>query len=115
MPRIAKLTWLALACPLVTWAQTTSPSGTPVQIVVTLGHHYGGELPTLTRDDLIVTQVFDPLPIINVAPLRGDRAGLDLFMLVDESSNDDPGSKFEELRRFIRSQASTTAVGVAYI
>jgi hypothetical protein len=115
MSQIAKLTYLALACPLVTLPQTTSSSGTPVQIVVTLGHHYGDERPTLTRDDLIVTQVFEPLPITNLVPLSDDRAGLELFVLVDDSSNGEPGSKFEELRRFIGSQASTTAVGVAYI
>ena len=36
-------------------------------------------------------------------------------MLVDNCSNCEPGTKFEELRRFISSQPSTTSVGVAYI
>ena len=115
MSRIAKLAALALACPLLTWAETKSPTGTPVQIMVTIGHHYGHEPPVLTRDDLVVTQHYEPLPVTNLVPLRGDRAGLELFVLVDNCSSCEPGSKFEELRRFIGSQPPTIAVGIAYI
>ena len=115
MPKIAKLAWLALANPLFTWAQTAAVADTPAEMVVTIGHYYGHLPPALTRDDLTVTQPFDPLAITNLIPLRGDRAGLELFVLVDNCSNCEPGSKFEELRRFIDSQPSTTAVGVAYI
>lgn len=115
MSKIAKLASLALACPLFIWAQTNSRAGTPAQIIVTIGHHYGQVPPTLTRDDLIVTQRYEPLPITNLVPLRGERAGLELFLLVDNCSNCEPGSKFQELSHFITSQPSTTAVGVAYI
>jgi len=83
--------------------------------MVTIGHHYGHELPLLTQDDLTVTQRFDPLPVTNLIPLRGDRVGLDLFLLVDNCSSCEPGSKFEEVRHFIESQLPTTAVGIAYI
>lgn len=100
MPKIARLAWLALGYPLFARAQTTSAAGTPVQMMVTVGHHYGHEPPALTRDDLIVTQQYEPLPVTNLVPLRGDRAGLKLFVLVDNCSSCEPGSKFEELRRF---------------
>jgi hypothetical protein len=106
---------MALACPLVALAQTPLAAGTPVQIMVTVGHHYGRELPLLTQDDVIVTQRFDPLPVTNLISLRGDRAGLELFLLVDNCSSCEPGSKFEEVRHFIDSQLPTTAIGVAYI
>jgi len=115
MSSIAKLAALALACPLLTWAETKSPTGTPVQIIVTIGHHYGHEPPVLTRDDLVVTQHYEPLPVTNLVPLRGDRAGLELFVLVDSCSSCEPGSKFDELSRFINSQPPTVAVGIAYI
>jgi len=115
MSKNVGLAWLALACPLFTWAQTTSAQGTPAQILVTVGHHYGHEPPVLTRDDLTVTERYEPLTVTNLTPLRGDRGGLELFLLVDNCSNCEPGPKFEELRRFIGSQPSTTAVGVAYI
>ena len=115
MPKIAKLVALALACELFAWAQTAVPAGTPVQMTVTIGHHYGHVPPTLTKDDLTVTQHYEPLTVTRLIPLRGDRAGLELFLLVDNCSSCEPGSKFEELSRFISSQPPTTAVGVAYI
>lgn len=115
MSKIAKLALLALACSWLTWAQSKSPAGTPVQMIVTVGHHYGKVPPVLTKDDLIVTERYQPLPVTKLIPLRGDRAGLELFVLVDHCSNCEPGSKFEELSHFITSQRPTTAVGVAYI
>jgi hypothetical protein len=115
MHKVMTAAWLALACPLVTSAQAAPPAGTQAQMVVTVGHYYGHESPVLTQDSLVVTERFDPLPITSVVPLRGDRAGLELFLLVDNCSNCEPGSKFEELRRFIGAQLATTAVGIAYI
>jgi hypothetical protein len=115
MSKIAKLASLALACPLFCWAQTQPPAGTPAQMIVTVGHHYGHVPPVLTKDDLTVTQHYEPLAVTDLIPLRGDRAGLELFLLVDHCSNCEPGSKFEELSHFITSQPRTTAVGIAYI
>lgn len=115
MSKIVNLACFALAFPLSSWAQTTSSPGTPAQMMVTVGHHYGHVPPVLTRDDLIVTQHYEPLAVTNLTPLRGDRAGLELFLLVDNCSNCEPGSKFEELSHFINSQPSTTSVGIAYI
>lgn len=122
MSKIAKLASLALAGPLFLWAQSASPSGsavqmpgTPVQIIVTIGHHYGHLPPTLTQDDVIVTQHYETSPVTRLIPLRGEYAGQELFLLVDNCSNCEPGNKFEELSQFISSQPSTTAVGVAYI
>ena len=115
MSKIAKLASLAFACPLFIWAATQPPAGAPAQIIVTVGHHYGSVPPVLTKDDLAVTQHYEPLTVTDLIPLRGDRAGLELFLLVDHCSNCEPGSKFEELSQFIRSQPPTTAVGIAYI
>ena len=86
-----------------------------MDIVVTLGHANGTERPVLTRDDFTVSQHYDPLPVTNLVPLRGAGAELELFLLIDNCSSCEPGSKFEELRHFISSQPSTTSVGVAYI
>ena len=114
MSKLPTAAWLAFACPLLLSAQT-QPAGVTTKMLVTVGHYFGHEPPVLTKNDLTVKQQFDPLPITNLVPLRGDRAGLELFLLVDNCSNCEPGTKFEELRRFITSQPATTAVGVAYI
>ena len=111
MRKIGEYTLLMVACALAAWGQSTVPA----QMVVTMGHSYGNEPPLLTANDLIVTQNHQPLTITGLTPLRGDRAGLELFILVDNCSSCEVGSKFDELRRFITAQPSTTSVGVAYI
>lgn len=111
MRKISEYTLLMFACSLAAWGQSTVPA----QIVVTMGHYYGSEPPLLTANDLLVTQNHQPLKITGLTPLRGDRAGLELFILVDNCSSCEVGSKFDELRRFITAQPSTTSVGVAYI
>jgi len=73
----------------------------PAHIVVTTGHYYGEEPPILTASDLSVTQNGIPRTITSVIPLRGDRAALELFVLVDNCSSCEVGPKFDELRRFI--------------
>lgn len=119
MSNITKLASLALVCPLFVLAQSAAspgaPAGTPAQMIVTVGHHYGHVPPVLTKDDLMVTQRYEPVAVTNLIPLRGERARLELFLLVDHCSNCEPGSKFEELSQFIRSQPPTTTVGIAYI
>lgn len=123
MNKIAKLVLLGVAGPLLMWAQISPrvalpsqpPAGVPVKMLVTVGHHYGQAPPVLTKEDLIVTERVDPLPVTQLVPLRDEHAGLDLFLLVDNCSNCEPGSKFQELSHFILSQPATTAVGVAYI
>ncbi len=112
---LAKLASIAFACPLFIWAQTAPPASTPAQMIVTIGHHYGQIAPTITKNDLTVTQHYEALPITNLVLLRGDRAGLELFVLVDNCSSCEAGTQFEELSRFIASQPSSTKIGVAYI
>lgn len=115
MHRLAAVFSVACLFPLLGASQSARAGSATVRMVVSVGHLYGGQPPLLTRDDLTVTQQIDSLPVVNVIPLRGERAALDLFVLVDHCSDCDPGSKVEELRHFISSQPPSTAVGVAYI
>jgi len=115
MLNIYRFSGLMLSCSLLAWAQNPSPAGHPAQMVVTTGHSYGHQSALLTAADLTVTQHYEAVPITRVVPLRGDRAGIEMFVLVDNCSNCEVNSKVEELRRFISSQPPTTAIGVAYI
>lgn len=113
MKTIGKIGSLLMAFPLLALAQNPS---VPAHMLVTIGHHYGHEPPVLTRADLTIgTSQYEPLAITNLIPLRGARAGLELFILVDNCSSCEAGTKFQELSRFISSQPSTTAIGVGYI
>jgi hypothetical protein len=114
MNRSTRLAWLAFVCPLLTSAQSPAPA-VPVRMLVSVGHYHSDRSPTLRRDDLIVTLHDELIRVTNLTPLRGERGALQLFALIDNCSNWEPGYRFEELRRFILSQPSTTAVGVANI
>ncbi len=103
------------ACFLTANAQAPPPEGVPARMVITLGHHYGHVPPVLTKDDLIVQQQITPLRITNLTSLQGSQADLELYVLVDNCSSCEAVSQFEQLRKFIASQPSSTTIGVAYI
>jgi hypothetical protein len=106
--RIFGLTFLI---PIALLAQDKSLS-VPIQITVSAGHFYTEQAPVLTRDDLTVRQGFEEVPIVSVTPLHG---AIEIFLLIDHCSSCEPGTKFDELRRFIVAQPPETSFGVAYI
>ena len=114
MNKARRFIWLMSACALFTWAKD-APTGPQVETIVTIGHIYGQKPLLLGPQDLVITQHYEQRAARNLIPLRGDWAGLELYLLVDNCSNCEPGNKFEELRRFIESRPATTAIGVAYI
>ena len=114
--RIVQRVLLVLsACSVFALAQSTPPAGTPARVLVTIGHHYGHPPAVLTKQNFMVFEQYDPRPVVDLIPLRSGRAGLEIFLLVDNCSNCEVGSKFEELSKFIRAQPPTTSFGVAYI
>ena len=87
----------------------------PVQMVVTAEPLYGSGIPLINLGDIRVLQDQTSLPVTELVPLQGDMAGLELYILIDEKVNPSAAARFDEIRRFISSQASTTAVGIAYM
>src|SRR5690242_2336 len=72
-------------------------------------------MPEVNREDVIVRQDKDRLQVTGWTPARGDRAGLDLFIMIDDASNPSLGSQLDDLRAFISAQPPTTSVGVGYM
>ncbi len=103
-----------VACPLCAWAQNPSPGVTP-RMIVTVGHFGIHDTQVPLPTDLILTSKAEALPITSLTPVRGDQANLELYLVVDNCSNCEVGTKFEELRSFIQAQPATTTMGVAYI
>ncbi|WP_031497800.1 hypothetical protein [Bryobacter aggregatus] len=87
----------------------------PVQLVVTAEEIHGSELPSIGKSDVRVLQGGTMKEALDWAPFRGEMAGLDLYILIDERGDPGAVTRFEELRRFISSQPPTTAIGVAYM
>ncbi len=101
---------------LMAAGQHVSPPAQTGRLIVTIGHHYGHEPPMLRAEDILVkTPEYDTLLVTSLVPLKGDRAGLELYIVVDNCSSCEAGTKFQELSRFIASQPATTSVGIAYI
>lgn len=108
---------LGLATPHSASAQDKNAAqpGVPVQMVVTVQARKGKTVPEVTKEDAMVHQGRDRRQTLDWVPLQGERAGLQLFLLIDDSANFSLGSKLDEIRDFIQAQPASTKVGVAYM
>ena len=100
--------------PLLT-AQESPATGTPVHMVVTAEARHGADVPVIQKEDVMVYQGRDRVKTTDWIPLQGDRAELELFLLLDDAAGSSLGSQLEDLRRFINSQPATTRIGVGYM
>jgi hypothetical protein len=106
---------LALRAPSLSAQQAASSGGVPVRVVVTVEARHGKEIPVISREDVMVHQGRDRAQVTGWLPLQGDRAGLELFLLLDDASDMSLGSQLDDLRRFINAQPATTAISVGYM
>jgi hypothetical protein len=111
---------LAPVCFLLTglpsFAQQPSESGgVPVNMVVTVESRHGEHPPAVDREDVMVYQGKTRDKVTSWVPAQGDHAQLELFILLDDSSDPNLGSQFDDIRQFINAQPATTKVGVAYM
>lgn len=106
----------ALSIPhAVSAQQKEATTGTPVQIVVSVEPKHGNEIPTITQQDVLVYQGHDRRPVTGWVAATGDRAGLALAILIDDSAGFSFGSQMEDIRAFIGEQAPTTQIAVGYM
>jgi len=105
----------ALVSPFAGAADTTSPDSVQVRMTVTASVPDGKRMPEINPADIVVKQGKNRLAVTEWVPAQGDRAGLDLFILIDDASDTSLGSQLDDLRDFIRAQAPTTSVGIGYM
>jgi hypothetical protein len=103
------------ALPFAPLTAQTSPALVPVSMVVTVQSHRGPDPPLINGANLTVYQNRARAKITDSVPLRGDRAGLELFLLLDDSPNVNQRTQIEDIRRFILAQPRTTKIGIAYM
>ncbi|HMH14697.1 MAG TPA: hypothetical protein VK578_16480 [Edaphobacter sp.] len=94
--------------------EPTGPTVT-VRMTVTAAGLSDERVSDVTRKDVVVRQRRDTLRVTKWEPARGDAAGLDLFILIDDASDTSLGSQLNELRTFINAQPPSTSVGVGYM
>ena len=116
-PNVLLVCTLMLTGVLTVGAQEKTASSTvPVRMTVTV--NVVGEnrrTPEVNRDDVKVNQGRDKLQVTDWTAAKGDHAGLDLFILIDDAAQHTVSSQFGDLREFIYSLPTTTSVGVGYM
>jgi hypothetical protein len=90
------------------------PGTVPVSIVVSVEAKHGGEVPAISREDVRVIQGNTRLQVTDWVPLQGDRASLELFVLLDDATNPAVSLQFDDLRQFMRAQPVSTGIAVGY-
>jgi hypothetical protein len=112
---VVAITTLLASVQLIAAQENSSPAGPGVNLVVTVEARHGSNVPDISREDVMVYEGHDRDKVTAWLPLQGDRAGLELFVLLDDSSNISLGSQLEDIRQFISAQPATTKIGVAYM
>jgi hypothetical protein len=109
---------LAILFACMQWGVTqTTPdlAGVPVSMVVTVQGHHGSNIPSVHSEDVLVYQSRARAKVTDWVPLQGDRAHLDLFILLDSSPGSSRGSRLQDIRDFILAQPAATKIGIAYM
>jgi hypothetical protein len=96
-------------------AEVAQNSTAPVTMTVTANVASNKRMPQINREDVIVRQGKSRLEIADWAPARGNRAGLELFILIDESADSRISLQYDDLREFINAQPASTQVGIGYM
>jgi hypothetical protein len=110
MPIRMLIAALTMSAALVSAATNLPPQrGVEVQMILTSADHMNHHPAALKSTDITIMDA----TITDWLPLTG--RDLELFFLIDDSANYDPGPKLQELRRFIAIQPDPVAIGVAYI
>jgi hypothetical protein len=109
------LVTLGLLVPSIAAQQPPSLPGVPATMVVTVEARHGSTAPVINREDVMVYEGHDRDQVTDWIALQGDRAGLELFILLDDGLNTSVGSQLGDLQKFIAAQPSTTAIGIGYM
>jgi hypothetical protein len=85
------------------------------QLVVTAEGHHGAAPPEVMKDNVSVEVDRRTARVEKWISLRGDEAGLELYIAIDEGEESNLGIQFNSLKDFIRGQPGTTRIGLAYL
>jgi hypothetical protein len=96
--------------------EKTAPRAVQVHLVITAeAQKEDSELPAPRQDDVKVKQGKTFLQVTQLIPARGDTAGLQLFILVDDTLDSHVGNNLNDIRDFISAQPPATLIGIGYM
>jgi len=115
----AALAAIMAAAPLhageISETEGNSTPNVAVRMTITASVASDKRMPDLTPQDIVVSQGKERLKVSNLVSAQGERARLDLFILIDDGCDPGVGMHLDDLRTFINAQPSTTAIGVGYM
>jgi hypothetical protein len=113
---LATICTLTISTPIVHSQEKAALSTVLVHMVITdQAFNEGGDVPVLGPNNVTVKQGKTTRKVTQVIPAQGNNAGLQLFILIDDTVDSNIGSNLNDLRDFINAQPATTVVGVAYM
>ena len=89
--------------------------GIPAHLLVTVEPHHGADVPVINQNEVMVYEGHDRDKVVEWIPATGDHAALELFVLLDDSSGENIGSRLNDIKQFIDAQPNSTKIGVAYM
>jgi hypothetical protein len=101
--------------PTVSANDADSSNQVPVHMVVTVKAHRGDQVPVVAANDVKVFQRDKQDMVASWLPFQGDRAGLQLFILIDDTSRDSVSLQFKSIEKFIDEQPASTSIGIGYM
>ncbi|MGA7189130.1 MAG: hypothetical protein WBY66_11575, partial [Candidatus Acidiferrales bacterium] len=90
--------------------QTTASVST---VVTVLGPNYTPP-PAISKDDINLYEGKTKKEVSSWEPAQGDKAALQLAIVIDDGTNSNIGLQFNDIKNFITNQPRTTAVGLFY-
>ena len=104
---------LVLLAILPARAQQGSSNVSVTTVVTVLGPKYTAP-PVIAKDDISVYEAKAKKEVTAWVPAQGDRATLELALLIDDANSVDLGIQFNDIKNFINSQSKTTGIGLFY-
>ena len=107
---------LAVGNPIVHSQEKAALSTVQVHMVITnQGFSDNSDVPVLGPQNVKVKQSKNTLKVTQVVPAKGDNAGLQLFVLIDDTVDSSIGPNLNDIRDFVNAQPASTVVGIAYM
>jgi hypothetical protein len=92
-----------------------SSNQVPVHMVVTVKARHGDQVPVVAANDVKVFQRDKQDMVTSWTPFQGDRAGLQLFILIDDTLRDSVSLQFKSIEKFIDEKPASTSIGIGYM
>lgn len=89
--------------------------GVPAKTIITVLPKSSEQAPPIEPDNLKIQVNGKSVGADSVTPLRGDRAGLELVVLIDSGARNSLGRQMDEIASFVKSLPLSTQVAIAYM